>query len=101
MRAFLLSGGPGGTFIDLGTLGGTSSAATGLNELGQVIGWSQTASGQTHAFLWTAQRGMVDLGKIAGGSYSFASAINEKGQIVGYGDDADGVSHALLFRPGG
>jgi probable HAF family extracellular repeat protein len=100
MRAFLLMGGAGGTFVDLGTLGGTSSAASGLNELGQVVGWSQTTSGQKHAFIWTSDTGMVDLGKLMGGSYSVASSINEYGEIVGYGDDANGVSHGLLFRQG-
>jgi probable HAF family extracellular repeat protein len=98
-RAFLLQGGAGGTFVDLGTLGGISSEATGLNELGQVVGWSQTTSGDTHAFVWTAAGGMVDLGTLQGGTFSSAAAINERGQVVGWGDDANGQTHGILFAP--
>ena len=36
---------------NLGTLGGAQSRAYGLNELGQVVGESDTASGESHAFL--------------------------------------------------
>ncbi|MGE5056995.1 MAG: hypothetical protein ACM3WP_22790 [Acidobacteriota bacterium] len=30
------------TAIDLGTLGGVGSSASGINDLGQVIGWADT-----------------------------------------------------------
>ncbi len=40
------------TITDLGTLGGTHSEAYGINDLGQVMGFSDTASGDTHATLW-------------------------------------------------
>jgi len=68
---------------DLGTLGGTTSAATAVNDAGQVAGQSSTASsGWTHAFLWTGAGGMQDLGTF-GGSYARAAAINNAGQVVG------------------
>ena len=38
---------------DLGTLGGTLSEAWGINDQGQVVGWSGTAEGEIHAVLWT------------------------------------------------
>ena len=48
---------------DLGTLGGDSSQAYGINDNGQVVGVSTLADGVTsHAFLWTEDTGMVDLG---------------------------------------
>src|SRR5881275_76438 len=39
--------------LDLGTLGGSSSAAWGINEAGQVVGAAATATGAQHAFLYT------------------------------------------------
>jgi len=48
--------------IDLGTLGGTSGSATAVNDRGQAVGFSTLAGeAATHAFSWTAKRGMVDL----------------------------------------
>ena len=38
---------------DMGTLGGTFAGATGINNQGQAVGYSETGSGATHAFLWT------------------------------------------------
>jgi probable HAF family extracellular repeat protein len=50
-----------GGLRELGTLGGEFSNAVGANNKGQVIGSSDIASGQPHAFVWTATEGMVDL----------------------------------------
>lgn len=40
------------TITDLGTLDGSFSSASAINELGQVVGESFTASGQLHASFW-------------------------------------------------
>jgi probable HAF family extracellular repeat protein len=47
----------GGTLTDLGTLGGTTSVASGINDLGQIAGTSGGLRGPTgypiaHAFVW-------------------------------------------------
>jgi hypothetical protein len=34
---------------DLGTLGGTQSAAVAISADGRVVGWSETKDGQSHA----------------------------------------------------
>jgi probable HAF family extracellular repeat protein len=63
------------TRVDLGTLGGASSYATDINEGNTVVGWSETSSGTTHAFRWTAGEGMVDLGTLPGDAMSRAVAV--------------------------
>jgi probable HAF family extracellular repeat protein len=84
--------------IDLGTLGGTYSAATALNDSGQVVGLSFTRGDRhAHAFSWTESDGMIDLGTL-GGSDSVALAVNRAGQVVGWSSLAGDVSvHAFLW----
>ena len=61
--------------IDLGALGGTISYTAAVNESGQVVGDSFTAGNAgLHAFSWTADGGMVDLGTL-GGPASVATAV--------------------------
>ncbi|OGO41486.1 MAG: hypothetical protein A2W36_06810, partial [Chloroflexi bacterium RBG_16_58_14] len=68
--------------IDLGTLGGTWTRAGDINDFGQIVGRSETAIGDTRAFLW--ENGvMTDLGTL-GGNTSGAGGINNLGQIVGW-----------------
>lgn len=72
-----------GGMVDLGTLGGDWSWATGINNHGQVTGTSVNALGERRAFLWTAADGMIDLGPLPGDDQSAALRINERGHITG------------------
>jgi probable HAF family extracellular repeat protein len=74
---------------DLGTLsGGNISGAIGINDAGEVVGYSNTSTGLSTeynfiAFQWTSAGGMVNLGKLSGGNSSCAFQINSSGVIAG------------------
>ena len=57
------------------------SWAVAINDRGQVVGSSDTAAGDLHAFLYS-DGAMTDLGTL-GGTNSWASGINDRGQVVG------------------
>jgi probable HAF family extracellular repeat protein len=72
------------TMTDLRTLpGGIQSSPSAINDLGQVVGESETLSGDTLALRWTPSGGMKDLGTLPGGSDSGAVAINDLGRWSG------------------
>jgi probable HAF family extracellular repeat protein len=100
----LAAGARADSAIELGTLGGIQrpnpygddwSEVRGINDSGEVVGRSSTIHGGSHAFLWTASLGMVDLGTL-GGDGSEAVAINDSGQVAG---DAE-TDNAGEIRPG-
>jgi probable HAF family extracellular repeat protein len=85
--------------IDLGSLGGSLSIATGINNLSQVVGQSQLSGNNMHAFFWENGQ-MTDLGTL-GGSASAANGINNSSQVVGgafFPDNTTG--HACLWENG-
>ncbi len=90
--------GPRYAITDLGTLGGSSSGAYGINDEGQVVGWSATSGGNTHAFLWE-DGVMTDLGTL-GGQMSRANDINDAGQIVGMALTSSGGGRPFLWQNG-
>ena len=94
------------SLTELGTLGGFSSGGAAINNLGQVTGGSITATGQTHAFLYSNGQ-MMDLGTLGGFSGSFASegfGINNLGQVTGEGyitpNAAPNALRAFLYSNG-
>lgn len=71
-------------FTDLGTLGGSTSTALGINDAGQVVGGSNLAGDtQYHAFIYDSRTGMQDLGGF-GKPASIGFGINNTGQVTGY-----------------
>lgn len=88
-HAFIWNSGSGMT--DLGTLGGDTSYAFGINDSGEVVGYSYLVDNVTrHAFTWTASGGMVDLGTLPGGAWSQGEKINASGEISGEALDSNG-----------
>lgn len=81
LRAFLWKD---DTVTVLGHLGGNESIGRDIanNERAKLVGYSKTAGGTFHGFLWR-EGVMTDLGTLFGAPDSYAFAINEKGQIVG------------------
>lgn len=88
--------------IDLGTLGGATTTVSGINDLGEVVGSSVTASGATHAFVTGPNGiGMTDLGTF-GGTNSYGNGINNSGQVVGSAQLTGSTSsHAFLSNAPG
>ncbi|HTQ08645.1 MAG TPA: hypothetical protein VMI31_01100 [Fimbriimonadaceae bacterium] len=81
--------------LDLGTLGGSTSNALGINSHGVVVGSSTTAGGLTHGFVFSGGS-MQDIGTL-GGTASTARGINDSGVIVGDADTGDNHDHAFIY----
>jgi probable HAF family extracellular repeat protein len=88
-----------GKMIDLGTLGGTWGGVYGLNNLGQLVGYSNLAGDQTAApFLW--DRGVLpNLGSLGGG-WGTATSINNAGDVVGASWTESGTYDPFLWSHG-
>jgi probable HAF family extracellular repeat protein len=97
MKVTVLNPSPSYTIADLGALpGGVASAALGVNDAGDIVGWSAPADGAHHAVLWHNGT-IIDLGMLAGGTTSEAYAINQSGQVVGFSDGPGFSSHATVW----
>ena len=69
---------------DLGTLGGSFSMASAINDEGQVVGQANIEGDLAgHAFTWRDGI-MTDLGTLPGDTSSRAVTIDSDGQIFGY-----------------
>lgn len=90
--------------IDLGNLGGDGHFngifATGINNIGLVVGVSDTTGDASfHGFLW--QDGHVsDLQPLPGDFYSYATAISDEGQVTGLSLDANFNLRAVFWHNG-
>lgn len=85
------------TITDLGTLGGITTKAMGINESGRIVGASQSGS-YLDGFLWDGTT-MSNLGNL-GGQGSWAYDINDTGQVVGGSPLGSGDNHAFRWQTG-
>jgi uncharacterized membrane protein len=96
-----------------------SSSANGVNDSGQIVGWSTTSlvsddacwafgpgditGCPMHAVLWKASGEILDLGTLPGDLFSSASNINFFGQVIGTSgttlvfQEAAGTARSGLF----
>ena len=109
-HAFLYSN---GQMQDLGTLGGSNSFAYGLNNAGQVVGVSLTATGARDPFLYSNGQmvglyNLIDLTQLnptLRGLPLVPTSINDQGQIVAYqfyefcNDSCFGGGSSYLLTP--
>jgi probable HAF family extracellular repeat protein len=91
---------PDGTMTAVGTLGGTISTASGINNKGQVTGMSTTSTGAQRGYIW--ENGvMTDLNTLipanSGWTIRAAGAINESGQIIAMG--LSDKLHSVILTP--
>jgi len=75
------------------------SRAMGINEAGDVAGWSIRKSGFARAVLWPVSGGIKDLGALVGSSQAFG--LNDNNQVIGvgqvHGDGGSWPGRALLW----
>jgi probable HAF family extracellular repeat protein len=112
-----------GVMRELPTFGGNHGFATGVNNLGQVVGWAETPARDPtcvdpqvlrfYAALWEPKSGSNsklkarELHPFPGDVASAATAINDAGQAVGISGDCDqavgrySARHAVLWQKNG
>jgi probable HAF family extracellular repeat protein len=105
LLALPLSASAQGGIEDIGTLGGSYSAASGVSADGSVVVGSATFVGnaEIRAFRWTRGGGMVDLGSL-GGRVTYPRVISADGSTVvgeAYTTGNAGGWHAFRWTSGG
>jgi len=102
-HAFAWSRSRGWVWIDL-LPGDIAAIGTGINERGQVVGYSNDAAPAFHAWIWQNGRtsnlnDLIDRSNGFGGTLNLADDINDSGVITGRGTDVDGSRIAFVATP--
>src|SRR4029077_6301367 len=80
------------------TTQGANSAALGINNKGEVVGYSFQGENYQAFVYFSSDQTFKDVGSL-GGKINAACAINEAGQITGYSQDGNGNILAFVFSP--
>jgi probable HAF family extracellular repeat protein len=99
----------GGSVIDLGNLGGTLPPPAGfgnfaydINTWGHVVGTFGTSNGSQHAFFWSPETRIQDVGTLPGDIASVGLSISDTGDVGGVSFPADpNASPRAFIRPDG
>jgi probable HAF family extracellular repeat protein len=75
---------------------GANSAALGLNDKGEVVGYTLQGDDYEPFLFSYADKSMTEIGSL-GGKLNAACAINSAGQVAGYSQDANGNLLAFVF----
>lgn len=96
-RAFLFDG---KTTQNIGFGDGPDLESTGegINNVGQLVGSTETLDHKTRAFVWSSSS-IKRLGTL-GGDDSYGFGINDNGDVAGSSTLANGEKHAFLYRTG-
>ena len=71
-----------GRMTMLAGLGGHMSAALAVNDAGEVVGQVRTRTHETHAAIWPASGGIVDIGARLTPGFSQAVDVNDEGDVL-------------------
>jgi probable HAF family extracellular repeat protein len=99
--AYVSSGGTG-TWVNIGSLGGTNTTPYAINSSGEVVGGSSitAASENRQPFIYSGGS-MTDLGTF-GGQLGLAFAVNDYGVVVGSADlPGDLTGHGFVYYGSG
>ena len=90
-----------GKMTDLGSFGGNCGVVRGLNNRGQVTGYSFLPGDVLyHPFRWDKKGGLQELGTL-GGNYGAPYGINDAGDAVGWATiPGDVISHTVIWPNG-
>jgi len=94
-----------GTVTDLGSFGGVAwNTPVAINQKGQIAGFSDFPGDQdgrltSHAFFWTKETGIQDVGILKGNSLSLGLGMNNRAQVVGESIGPNGP-RAFLWQNG-
>jgi probable HAF family extracellular repeat protein len=90
------------TLTPLGSLGGGSTTANAINDVGDVVGCTLAViNGVPTGRAYVYRNGaMTDLGSLVSGGASCASDINDSGQITGFSATASGEQRAFIYQNG-
>ena len=74
----------------------TRCPPTAINDAGTIVGFGTTASGETHGFVWTEARGLVEMPSL--GRLENVDAASRTGAFTGFTIDKKSL-HAVLWAP--
>ena len=92
-RAFVWT--QSGGMVDIGTLGGSSAVALGINNQGAVVGLTSDQAGSA-SFIWTSDTGME---RLQLSEHGYVRAINDRGDLIYTGETPQGARAFVRIGP--